>query len=103
MRASTWPRRSSWPRSRAISTKWPSAMAGRRSRLAREFPTPPPSKLIPLPEVLQTSAGFLLGKAGQRATELGEAAVSQFGLKPRHYGVLALIARYGGMSQLELG
>src|SRR5204862_4918906 len=103
--------RSSWLRSRATCTRWRLPMVAwppiRRTAVPKRPRTdlPPkltPAQLIPLPEVLQGSPGFLLGKAGQRAVELGDGAMSQFGLKPRHYGVLSLLRRYGGFSQLEL-
>jgi DNA-binding MarR family transcriptional regulator len=52
---------------------------------------------------LGDTAGFLLAKAGGRAIRDLNRALEPFGLRSRHYGVLAAATEYGGLSQRELG
>ena len=56
-----------------------------------------------LPEVLARRTGFLLSKAGQLAHEEFGRAIELLGLKPRHYGVLAVLADEGPHAQRDLG
>jgi DNA-binding MarR family transcriptional regulator len=49
------------------------------------------------------TAGFLLAKAGGRAIRDFNRALEPFGLRARHYSVLASAADHGGLSQRELG
>jgi DNA-binding MarR family transcriptional regulator len=55
------------------------------------------------PEVLARNAGFLLGRVGQLAREELARALEPMGLKPRHYGVLAVLADEGPHPQRVLG
>ena len=55
-----------------------------------------------LPAELEGSAGYLLGKAMQRATTLMDGVLCRHGLKARHYGVL-LVVRGAPHSQQEVG
>jgi DNA-binding MarR family transcriptional regulator len=55
-----------------------------------------------LPAELEGSAGYLMAKATQRGNALMEGALSPYGLKVRHYGVL-LVVRDTPRSQHEVG
>jgi DNA-binding MarR family transcriptional regulator len=57
---------------------------------------------LALPAELDGSAGYLLGKAMQRATALMDDVLGRHGLKARHYGVL-LVVRDAARSQQEVG
>jgi DNA-binding MarR family transcriptional regulator len=56
-----------------------------------------------LPTSLTTSAGFLLSKVAQAAGELMLETLGQLGVKPRHVGVLAVLAENGPLSQHAVG
>lgn len=56
-----------------------------------------------VPRRLGDTAGYLLAKAGGRAIRDLNRALEPFGLRSRHYGVLAAAAEYGGLSQREMG
>ncbi|WP_199431931.1 MarR family winged helix-turn-helix transcriptional regulator [Qaidamihabitans albus] len=47
--------------------------------------------------------GYLLARAGGRAIRNLNRALEPFGLRSRHYTVLAASAAHGGLSQRELG
>lgn len=55
------------------------------------------------PGRLGDTAGYLLAKAGGRAIRDLNRALEPFGLRSKHYGVLAAAAEHGGLSQREMG
>lgn len=63
---------------------------------------PDPTTATALPPRLEARTGFLLAKAAQRGHEIMAECLSPFGLKARHYGVLALIADDGPSGQQRM-
>jgi DNA-binding MarR family transcriptional regulator len=64
--------------------------------------TPGPEPRPMLPALLADSIGFLLAKATQRAAGLMDAALKPYGLKARHYGVLAVLRSGPPRSQQQV-
>jgi DNA-binding MarR family transcriptional regulator len=56
----------------------------------------------PPPEPLASATGFLLSWNGQRTAYMFAAALEPLGLRPPHFGVLALIESHPGLAQQEL-
>jgi DNA-binding MarR family transcriptional regulator len=55
-----------------------------------------------LPADLLAVTWFLLGKSADRATEMVDNALSPFGIRRRHFGVLVVLAESPGSSQQEV-
>jgi DNA-binding MarR family transcriptional regulator len=56
----------------------------------------------PLPPTLERWTGALLNRAAQRVQERFESGLEPLGIRPKHYGVLALLEN-GPLTQIEIG
>jgi len=67
--------------------------------------TPPASAVAahPMPDQLSLHLGFVLNRAAQELRETFEKALEPLAIKPRHYGVLSIIAEAGPLPQHIIG
>ena len=60
------------------------------------------AKRAPLPRSLSVLTGYLLSRAAQECRDYFDALVEPFGIKGRHFSVLALLAEEPGLAQIEM-
>lgn len=60
------------------------------------------AKTAPLPRSLSIWTGYLLNRAAQQCRDYFDALMEPFGIKGRHFTVLALLAEEPGLAQIEM-
>ena len=67
---------------------------------------PPPSAARPkaasLPRTLSVWTGYLLGRVAQQNRDYFDSLAEPFGIKARHFHVLALLSEAPGLAQIEM-
>jgi DNA-binding MarR family transcriptional regulator len=81
---------------------------GKKVSMASKAVSPTPPQLSAdsaqqMPDNLSLHLGFVLNKAAQQMRESFEQALEPLGIKPRHYGVLSVIAEAGPLPQNVIG
>lgn len=56
-----------------------------------------------LPTALTSRSGFLLSMIGRFSRDLTERALAELGIKPHHFGILAVLDAYGPVPQHRVG
>jgi DNA-binding MarR family transcriptional regulator len=62
-----------------------------------------PEQARPLPSALTSRSGFLLSMVGRFSRDLTERALAELGIKPHHFGMLAVLDTEGPVPQHSVG